>query len=114
MNILQLQNNLDYLLNEIQNKSQHEIKIESLRFIHQYSIYFIGNKNYLQDYRENKITLFGVLDQLIKDFCNTITIQYGHAAPVAAPAPAPAPGTRIELSTVKELCSDLSKIVYGV
>lgn len=107
MNVQQFQNNLDYLLNEIQNKPQHEIKIQCLRFIHQYSIYFIGNKNYLQDYQENKITLFGVLDQLIKDFCNTLTIQY------AAPA-APAAGTRIELSTVKELCSDLSKIVYGV
>jgi len=107
MNVQQFQNNLDYLLNEIQNKPQHEIKIQCLRFIHQYSIYFIGNKNYLQDYQENKITLFGVLDQLIKDFCNTLTIQY------AAPA-VPVPGMRIELSTVKELCSDLSKIVYGV
>jgi hypothetical protein len=105
MNVIQLQHNLNHLLCEVKKKNQEEIKRECLKLIHRYCIYFIGNKNYLQDYNDNKITLLGILDQLIIDICQTF---------VPGPVAMVPGGLGINVSMIQELCSELSMIAYGV
>jgi hypothetical protein len=112
MNITQLQYNLEYLLNLIRKKNQEEIEIGGLKIIHRYSIYFIGNRNYIQHYQENKITLFGILDQLISDLCHALNNQYA-AVPGPAPGPAPGMSQRIDLDVIQGLCEEMSNLAYG-
>ena len=111
MNIQQIEYNFRFLLDEIQKKNQEEIKTGCLKIVHRYSMYFNGNRNYLQLFQENKITIFGILDQLVSDLCHTLTNQYG------PPGPGPVPGIagqRIDVIVVQELCSELSRIAYGI
>ena len=55
MNVGQLQYNLEFLLDQIRKKNQDEVKTGCLKMIHRYSIYFLGNRNYLQQYQEERI-----------------------------------------------------------
>lgn len=110
MNTQQIEFNLKFLVDEIRKKNQEEIKTICLKTIHRYSMYFIGNRNHLQQFQENKITIFGLLDQLVTDITNILTNQY-------APGAAAVPGNglqRLDLSTVQDLCSELCSIAYGL
>jgi hypothetical protein len=134
MNIIQLQYNLEFLLDVIRKQNQEEIKLRCLKVIHLYSIYLIGNRNYLKQYQENKITIFGILDQLISDVCHTLNNQYGPgcvpaqvppAVPpvplppaIAAPVPpAPLPPAPLPpvltMNVIQSLCDEMSKLAYG-
>jgi hypothetical protein len=104
MNIIQIEYNLTFILDELRKRNQEDIKTKCLQFIHRNSMYYIGNRNYLQQYKENKITIFGLLDQLVSDFCNTLTQQN---------VPAVTPGMMTQRSMVCELVTELSLITYG-
>lgn len=106
MNVAQIQYHLRHIVKQIANKNRGEIESECLRVIHKYSMYFIGNKDYLQDYQDNKITFFGLLSQLVEDICITLANQYG-------PGGAAVGLQRIETSTIQQLSSELCDIVYG-
>ncbi len=125
--MIQIQYHLEDLINNINLKYQNN-KIEEkdcIRLIHKYCMYFLGNKNHLKDYRDNKITIIGLMYQLIDDICNNQS--YAPASvPVPSPVPvpqAPAPPAhsylslngvqRINISILGDLISDLSNILYG-
>lgn len=113
MNIQQIEFNLKFLVDEIRKKNQEEIKTICLKTIHRYSMYFIGNRNHLQQFQENKITIFGLLDQLVTDISNILTNQYGPPGSVVAHLPGNG-FQRLDLSTVQDLCSELCSIAYGL
>ena len=109
MNIGQLSYNFEYLLEEIKNKNQTcVLKMECLKLVHKYSMYFNGNKNYFEDYADKKMTSFGLLSQLVSDIINNLS---GAANAPAVPIQVPV-GMRIELFTIQELCTDLCKLAY--
>jgi hypothetical protein len=122
MNYQQLEFTIEYLFHMMRQKLEGEHDPNKfLQFIYQYSIYFIGNRNYLVDYEEKRITMSGLLFQLKQDLIQHLRgpvasgpvasgpVASGPVAsgPVAVPvAVAPAP-----VFSSGDLISDISKLI---
>jgi len=87
MNIIQVEHNINYLLERIWNKQQTEnFQQKCFKIIHKYAMYFTGDKNHLQDYKENKITLMGLFHILTTDIIHTFKQDRGHVPSCTSPS----------------------------
>jgi hypothetical protein len=75
MNIGQLEFVLEHLMKRIRTKIDGaEDKSKFLSFIYKYSIYYVGNRNYLLEYEEKQTTLFGLFTQLKTDILQSMRV----------------------------------------
>jgi hypothetical protein len=122
MNWNQISNHLEYLLEKIQN---NQCENEIMVIIHTYSGYLLGDRNYIEEVKQKRMTKFGLLYKIKEDL---IEQARGNNAVVAvpgpglAPGPAPAPGhlpvinnnhyIAVPIRVVEDFTRDLCKIVY--
>ncbi len=106
MNLNQLENTLNYLVKNTRYRIQGN-KIKTISFIQKYSIHFIGNRNYLQEFDDDQITLYGILVNLKNDILQTLrTVPLG-APPVPAMPVGPVP---MNVEQIQDLIQDLSEL----
>jgi hypothetical protein len=111
MNWAQISHHLDYLMEQIQNNHQED---EIMSIIHLHAGYLIGNRNYLEEIQQRRITKYGLLCKLKDDL---IYQAQGHAAvhPAIHP-PVPAPGhpgpCQVSLQVIQDFTQSLCKVVY--
>jgi hypothetical protein len=107
MNFNQIGFHLDYLIDKIKLNQQED---KCMEIIHQFSPYFIGNKNYLEELNQKRITKLGILHQLKNDILEL--------SKPPAPMPAPVPHVQgiagqLDFQVIKDFTKHLCTIVYS-
>jgi hypothetical protein len=104
MNYRQISFHLDYLLEKIKNNFLEE---EFMPIVHSFSGYFQGNRNYMDDLVQHRISKYGLLCRLKEDLCDQYIPGPNNGA-VALPPGANA----IQPQVIKDFVVELCKIVY--
>lgn len=93
MNWVQVSWHLDYLLDKIRNNQSED---EMMTLIHCFSGYLLGNRNYLDEISQKKMTRYGLLCKLKDDIC-----EQTHA-----------PANPLSSQVIKDFTAEICKIVY--
>ena len=105
MNLNQVEITLNHVVKNCRYRIQQN-KIKTLSLIQKYSLHFIGNRNYLQEFEDDQITLYGILVNLKNDILQTLR---GAPAPGALPAPLPGPAP-MSVVEIQDFIQDLSEL----
>lgn len=111
MNWIQVSHHIDYLLEKIQN---NQCEDELMKMIHSYAGYLLGNRNYIEEVKQKRMTKFGLLCKIKEDILEQSRVP----TPAPAPAPGPAPSINnnhyisVPIRVVEDFTRDLCKIVY--
>jgi len=115
MNWNQISNHLEYLLEKIQN---NQCENEFMVVIHTYSGYLLGDRNFIEEVKQKRMTKFGLLYKIKEDLIEQARVNNA-VLPPPGPAPGPAPAINnnnhyiaVPIHVVEDFTRDLCKIVY--
>lgn len=106
MNWNQVSHHLDYLLEKVKKNEMDE---QIMPIIHSYAGYLLGDRNYIEEVHQKRMTRFGLLCKIKEDIFQQIT------GPAVAPGLGPAlpnNNLQIPLHVIQDFMDDLCKIVY--
>jgi len=114
MNWVQVSHHMDYLLEKIQN---NQCEDELMKMIHCYAGYLLGDRNYIEEVKQKRMTKFGLLckikDDILEQSRGPGLVPALGPAPVPAPGPGPVPAQVVgnNNNPIVHVCANLTKVV---